>query len=111
MYKNPHDLVVHMLESIDNIEEFSTGLSLDAFKTSKIVVHAVIANITIIGEAVSKMPEDFQDQFPEINWFRIRGMRNRLVHDYKGINLDLLYDTIVNDLPTLKTQLQAILPQ
>jgi uncharacterized protein with HEPN domain len=70
---------------------------------------AVIRNIEIIGEAANKLPDEFKDAHPEINWHRIRGFRNRIVHDYFGVDLAILWKIKTDNIPILITQIQTIL--
>jgi len=70
---------------------------------------AVIRNFEIIGEAANRMPEEIRDNFNDVNWHRIRGFRNRIVHDYMGIDYGIVWEIIVNDLEELQQQIQHIL--
>lgn len=69
---------------------------------------ACLYNIQIIGEAVSQIPTSIKDNETAVPWQLIKGMRNRLIHEYFGTDLPLVWDTIVNDLPPLKTELLRI---
>jgi len=70
---------------------------------------AVIRNFEIIGEAANRMPEEIRDIYVEVNWHRIRGFRNRIVHDYMGIDYEIVWEIIVNDLDDLQEQIQNII--
>lgn len=70
---------------------------------------AVIRNFEIIGEAANRMPEEIRVNFNDVNWHRIRGFRNRIVHDYMGIDYAIVWEIIVNDLEELQQQIQHIL--
>jgi len=74
-------------------------------------VEACLYNIQIIGEAVSHLPEELKAKETRIPWLLIKGMRNRLIHEYFGTDLPLVWDTIKNDLPAFKTELEKILAQ
>ncbi len=65
---------------------------------------AVIRNFEIIGEAANRLPEEFKDKHPEINWFRIRGFRNRIVHDYMGIDYEIVWTIIEKDIDGLASE-------
>lgn len=69
---------------------------------------AVIRNFEIIGEAANRLPEEFREKYPEINWFRIRGFRNRIVHDYMGIDYNIVWNIIINDLDQLGIEILKI---
>jgi len=70
---------------------------------------AVMRQIEIIGEASNSVSDDFQEKNPELPWLQMRGIRNKIIHDYRGINLQVIWDTVKNDLPALKKQVEEIL--
>ncbi len=74
----------------------------------KILVEACLYNIQIIGEAVSHLPEEVKESETQIPWILIKSMRNRLIHEYFGTDLPLVWDTIKNDLLSFKTKLERI---
>jgi uncharacterized protein with HEPN domain len=71
-------------------------------------IDAVIRNFEVIGEAANRLPENFKDNHPQIEWFRIRGFRNRIVHDYMGIDYNIIWTIIENNLDQLDSDLQKI---
>jgi uncharacterized protein with HEPN domain len=78
--------------------------------TERILDLALLHLITMIGEAANRIPSEFQEDHSEIPWAQIVGMRNRLVHEYDEINYDTLWSTVTEDLPTLISQLEKIVP-
>ena len=72
------------------------------------IVEACLYNIQIIGEAVSKLPKDVKNENPQIPWVLIKGMRNRLIHDYIGTDLGLVWNIIKDELPSFEDSLQKI---
>jgi uncharacterized protein with HEPN domain len=82
-----------------------------AFLTDKKTQNAVLYNITIIGEAVKKLTPDFREQHPQIPWKQIAGMRDKLVHDYRQINLKQVWLVTQIDIPELLNNLHPLLPQ
>lgn len=70
---------------------------------------AVIRNIEIIGEAAAHVPENIQEQYADIPWYQMKDMRNILIHEYFGIDMDVLWRTVQEDLPALKAKIQKIL--
>jgi uncharacterized protein with HEPN domain len=88
--RDPELLIKDILESISKIQRYSSGLSLQEFLRDEKTFDAIIRNFEIIGEAASRLPEDFKDRFPDIDWARIRGFRNRIVHDYMGIDCQIV---------------------
>jgi uncharacterized protein with HEPN domain len=84
-------LVGDILESAHKILDYTKGLSFQDFINDSKTVDAVIRNFEIIGEAANRLPEEFKNNYPEIDWHRIRGFRNRIVHDYFGIDHSIVW--------------------
>jgi uncharacterized protein with HEPN domain len=101
-------LIADILESAAKILEYTNGLTFDEFTEDSKTIDAVIRNFEIIGEAANRLPEDFKDNLPDIDWHRIRGFRNRIVHDYFGIDYSIVWVIKDTFLPTLIHQLQSI---
>lgn len=80
--RNPLLLIADMIESAQKIIAYTDGLTFEDFVADSKTIDAVIRNFEIIGEAANRLPEDFKDDHPEVEWHRIRGFRNRIVHDY-----------------------------
>ena len=97
--------------AIIKIQRYTRSLTLETFldNNNDVIQDAVLRNISIIGEAVSKMSNSLTSQYPEIPWRNISGMRNRLVHDYNGVNLKQVWNTITQVIPSFLTTIQAIL--
>ena len=81
------------------------------FETDEQVVDAVVRNLGVIGEAVNNLPADFKAKYPEIPWQKIIGMRNKVLHEYFGIDWDILWQTIEKSIPELKKQINRISKQ
>jgi uncharacterized protein with HEPN domain len=112
------DYLGHMVEAIDRIESYIGDMDRSAFCASKLVVDAVIRNVEVIGEASNKVRKhhrSFADAHPEVPWQGSYEMRSVVAHDYFKVDLDIVWDTIKNDLPTMrqavKTLLDALLAQ
>ncbi|MBQ7517156.1 MAG: DUF86 domain-containing protein [Bacteroidales bacterium] len=99
----------HILAAINYVEAFSQGLSFDALTHDALHLHAVVHNVQVIGEAVYKLSSEFKSAHPQTPWAIIEKMRHVLVHDYYQIDLEILWDIIKNDLPSLKSQVQEYL--
>ena len=89
--RNPQLLVEDILESCYKILNYTKDVSFDEFVADPKTVDAVIRNFEIIGEASNRLPEEFKDLHQDIDWFRIRGFRNRIVHDYFGIDYSIVW--------------------
>jgi uncharacterized protein with HEPN domain len=102
-------LLSDMLESASKIKVYTKGLNYDSFTGDDKTVDAVIRNFEIIGEAANRIDPDFKIRNPEIEWKRVRGFRNRIVHDYFGIDYEIVWSIIQDDLDNLIDQLIYIL--
>ena len=89
--RNPKLLVEDILESCHKIAEYTKDMSFEEFVTDPKTIDAVVRNFEIIGEAANRLPEDFKDLYQDIDWLRIRGFRNRIVHDYAGIDYSIVW--------------------
>ena len=96
--RTPSIVVGDILRCIEHIETYTTNLSFE-FANNFMVIEACLYNIQIIGEAVNQLTDDVKNTNPQIPWILIKGMRNRLIHEYFGTDLPLVWNTIKNDLP------------
>jgi uncharacterized protein with HEPN domain len=108
MVKDDLAYIEHILDCIRKIKEFTTGLSLKDFSVNELVQDAVIRNIEIIGEASKKISSDTKQIYYEIPWKEIAGMRDKLIHDYLGVDVEVVWRTITEDIPTLEKQIKEI---
>ena len=106
--REPILLLEDIIESIQKIKTYTSGLSLDDFLKDDKTIDAVIRNFEIIGEASNRIPDEIRDKFQLVNWHRIRGFRNRIVHDYMGIDYEIVWEIIEKDLEELKNKIQEI---
>jgi uncharacterized protein with HEPN domain len=102
MIKNDQVYLEHILESIGKIENFVSGLTQAEFDQNVMIQDAVIRNFEIIGEATKKISKQFTQSHPEVPWQDMAGMRDKLIHDYLDVDLDVLWKTVEEDLPLLK---------
>lgn len=106
----PQLLISDILESCDKILQYTQSMSFEDFLRGAKTIDAVIRNFEIIGEAANRLPEDFKDQYSLIDWHKIRGFRNRIVHDYMGIDFEIVWEIRNNYLPSMITSLKQIRP-
>lgn len=102
--------VRHILDFIERIETY-TRPGRDAFMADQMVQDAVLRNFEIIGEAARTLSPAAKDRAPSIEWRKIVGMRDHVAHGYFGVDLDLVWDTIVRDLPPLRAAVEKLLSE
>jgi uncharacterized protein with HEPN domain len=108
MIKDGLAYIDHILDCIRKIYEFSKGLSLKDFKTNELVQDAIIRNIEIIGEASKKISKGTKQTYYKIPWKEIAGIRDKLIHDYLGVDVAVVWETIHQDIPTLEKLIKEI---
>ena len=102
-------LIEDMFEAINKIERYTAGFDQEAFLQDEKTIDAVARNLEVLGEATRQMPDDFMDQHPDIPWRQMAGLRNRIVHDYFGLDLEIIWDVVSNGIPELKTSVASLL--
>ena len=108
----PRDYKVFLediLEAIRKIRDYTDGLSLQAFTADAKTFDAVIRNLEIIGEAVKQIPEDIRSLRPEVEWKRIGRLRDILIHQYFGVDAQIIWDIVQNKLTPLEQAIRALL--
>ncbi|MCB0727349.1 MAG: DUF86 domain-containing protein [Ignavibacteriae bacterium] len=108
MYRDSKILIEDILESINKINLYVEGLSFDDFNLDPKTIDAVTRNFEIIGEASNKIPEDIRIKYPDIEWKKIIGLRNRIIHEYFGVDNSIIWYIIENELEFLKDKLLNI---
>lgn len=106
--RDPILLVEDIIDSSNKILEYTLSLSFEEFTSDGKTIDAVIRNFEIIGEAANRLPEDFKDLHSNIDWHRIRGFRNRIVHHYFGIDYSIVWEIKESFLPNLISTLKSL---
>ncbi len=101
-------ILLKMISLIDKIENYISGMDYDSFTKNEMVVEVCAFNLSQLGEYSHKLEDDFQKNNPSIPWKAIYGMRNRIIHDYDGVNIKVVWETVTQDLSSLKEQLSII---
>ncbi len=109
MSHSPHEYLRHILLEIDYLESMLQDLSMEDFLSNETLKRAFVRSLEIIGEAVKKIPHEFRNMHSNIDWRRIAGMRDRLIHDYLGVDYAIVWDAVTNKLPGFKKDVQEIL--
>ena len=107
----PKLLLEDILDSANKIIIYTEGLSYEDFCEDSKTIDAVIRNFEIIGEATNRLPDDLKDNNPEVDWHKIRGLRNRIAHGYFGISFKVIWDIKEESLPLYKAQVESLLQQ
>lgn len=101
-------LVNDIIESGVKILNYTHGMTYESFLQDSKTIDAVIRNFEIIGEAANRLPEAYKERHPDIDWFKIRGFRNRIVHDYMGVDLNIVWLIREQFLPDLIEKLKQL---
>lgn len=96
------DYLQDIVDAIDDIRAFIEGMSFQAFASDRKTVNAVIRSIEVIGESARNVPLAFRENNPGIPWDKMVGMRNKLIHEYFGVDLEIIWQTINEDIPPLR---------
>jgi len=97
-----------ILDAISKIEKYTKNLSYEEFFNNLMVIDAVVRNLEIIGEATKNLSKEIKSQYPEIPWREMADMRNKLIHEYFGIDLEIVWKTVKYRIPELKKNLRKI---
>lgn len=98
-----------ILEAIEKVERYVAGLSFEQFEANEMVVDAVVRNLEIIGEAARYIPADVRDQYPAIEWSRVVGFRNIVIHTYFAVDVEIVWTIATQRLAELKSVIQLML--
>ena len=107
----PLEYLRHILEEADYLIRHSRGLGRTDFLADETLRRAFVRSLEIIGEAAKKVPEDLRQKHAQVEWRVIGGMRDRLIHDYFGVDFDIVWDVVVNKVPALREEIVRILQQ
>jgi len=100
-----------ILDAIDAIGSFVEDMTFDEFQTDKRTIDAVVRNFGIIGEAVKNLPEDLRVENPDIPWRDVAGMRDKVIHVYFGVDLEIIWWTIKSRFPTFRDGIERVLSE
>lgn len=95
------DFIFDIQESITDIQNFVVDMTFDNFASDRKTINAVIRSLEIIGEATKKIPDEVRQKYSDVPWKEIAGMRDKLIHNYFGVDLEIVWETIKYDLNDL----------
>ena len=108
--KDSRIYLIHIRDCLARIKDYTIGGKQVLFENLK-TQDAVIRNLEVMSESVNKLPSQWTEAYPDMKWEEIRGLRNRLAHEYLNINLNIIWDIIENDLPDFEITIEAIAKQ
>ncbi len=103
------EFIRHIEEEINFCPRELRPLGFDEFIADEKLTRAVVRSLEIIGEASKQIPNEFKTQYPQVEWKEMAGMRDRLIHDYFGVDYEIVYNTVQQDLPELQKRMKEIL--
>lgn len=109
MSRRAADLLIEDIwEAIEKIERYTKGMTRESFEEDEKTADAVVRNLEIIGEAANRLPADFKQEHSEVEWTKIVGLRHRIVHEYFGVDLGIIWQIIQSDLLLFRKELKRI---
>ena len=105
----PRDYLRHILVEVEYLIAAGSGLTFEAFSSDETLQRAFVRSLEIIGEAAKKVPTGFREKHPAIEWRAMAGMRDRLIHDYFGVDYEIVWDVVRNKVPELRRQISPLL--
>ena len=111
MSPSAREYLQHILEETAYVMKSSTGLNKTEFVQDETLKRAYVRSLEIIGEAVKQLPDWLRQKYDVIEWRAMAGMRDRLIHNYFGVDYDIVWDVVINKIPVLDTEIRLILQQ
>ena len=111
MSRSQLEYLRHILDEAEYLVAHSQGMSREHFMSDETVKRAFVRSIEIIGEASKQVPEAFRQKYPHIEWRAMAGMRDKLVHEYFGVDYDIVWDVVISKIPSLRREIELILQE
>lgn len=105
------DYVQDIIDSIRDVESFVKGMSFEEFRKDRKTINAVVRSIEVIGEASKRIPASITADYPNVPWKKMAGMRDKLIHEYFGIDLEILWQVAKEDLKSIRPAIRLILKE
>ena len=111
MKKDPKVFLKHIIDSIENIDNYTKGKSESQFLNSEETQDAVMRRLAVIGEAAKNLPSSLREKNKTVNWKAIIGLKNVIVHEYFGVDMKIIWNIVKKDMPDLKSAVTSILEE
>ncbi len=105
------DYLEDILDAAEKAMQFIRGMTYEQFVSDSKTAFAVIRALEVIGEATKRIPQAVRDQYPEVSWTEMAGMRDKLIHDYTSVSLEVVWKTASEDLPVLEPVIRRMLAE
>ena len=109
MKRTWRDYIADILTAIQEVENFTHGMDFEDFASDKKTVNAVVRSLEVMGEAAKRVPEGVRQRYPDVPWKRMTGMRDKLIHEYSGVDLEIVWGVVKTELPPVKPLVEQIL--
>lgn len=109
MKRDFRDSIEDILKSIDDSQKFIEGYTFDDFTVDQKTINAAIRSLEIIGEASKRIPDEIRNLAPDVPWKYMSGMRDKLIHDYFGVDLSIVWGVLIDELPKIQPEIEKLL--
>ncbi len=109
MIRDDRVYLAHIVDALLQINEYTENMDFDKFRATRIVQDAVIRQFEIVGEATKNLSQEFRDRYSSIPWKDLAGFRDKLIHQYFGVDISLVWRSVVEDVAPLLEEMQAII--
>ncbi|MFH1942763.1 MAG: DUF86 domain-containing protein [bacterium] len=111
MKRTYYDYVTDILTCVKETQEFTHGMDFETFAKERKTVNAVLRSLEVMGEAAKRIPAEIRKKYPEIPWKRMTGMRDKLIHEYSGVDLEIVWNVVQQELPPIKPLVVRLLEE